>query len=321
MFYLGNVESWLEEIVDTCSKNVLDPSKSIFCLMLFSSLDTSYVDFFKRNKEKISSFSGENVHIFTPIIYNNQTIPDSEWRLLRKSFVEAGANLGFGPSVVLFRLEKREYGSGYNPEYLGAFTLPDKGSSKFLIRLMRDFVSICVAGRSDTTSLLLEVSRILGASNLITRRFSPAQIRLTANESPLHSPTVFLSYSHADSELVLHACDQLKQHGLRVWLDRYEMRAGADVMEDVKRGLNTSDAALLFLSANSATSSWLPFEGAFFHGRNSDRPIIPIVLDKEGKDLASRLPFTSGRIYVDMTDSSKEGGAFQLLAAQIRRMV
>ncbi len=250
--------------------------------MIFSSLDNSYVLFFRRNKEQISSYSGENVHLFTPMVFDNDVIPDGEWHVLRDNFIRSGIELGSGPSVILFCLRKRDRRPGYDPEYVGAFALPER---KGVARLMREFVSICIKYRANPAALLPNLSEMLGKPNLIKNRIDPTEINITSGDSPLHAPTVFLSYSHADSEIVLRAYGELNRHGLRVWLDKYEIPIGAYIFEDVKRGLGASDAALLFLSANSAKSSWLPFEGAFLHGRDTERAIIPIVLGWGGKSV------------------------------------
>lgn len=318
MFYLQNVEEWLEEILDTCRKNRLDPSKSIFCLILFSSLDDSYVKFFRKKKDQIFSYSGKNVHLFTPIIYKNDVVPDEEWRILRQTFVNSGIHINYGPSAVLFRLKKRDLHTGFDPEYIGAFALPEQ---KRISPLMRDFVSICIHNQATTKSLLSNLSEMLGGPNLIHRDFDSSEINLTPRENPLHAPAVFLSYSHEDGEIVSRVYEELKRHGLRVWFDKFEIHVGANVINDVKRGLDASDAALLFLSASSANSSWLPFEGAFFHGAGPGRAIIPIVLDEEGKELARRLPLTKDRLYIDMSGSGKQSESFKALADQVRRAV
>jgi hypothetical protein len=71
MFYLFNVDAWLEEILDRCSEKRLNPQTSIFAIFMFSSLDIEYVNFFAKYKSQISAASGESVHLFTPVVYND----------------------------------------------------------------------------------------------------------------------------------------------------------------------------------------------------------------------------------------------------------
>ncbi len=89
MFYVFNVHEWLTEVITACNENQLSPEESLFALALFSSLDEEHVRFFRDRKSQVSSYSGENVHIFTPIIYED-VIPDNEWRELRDDFNRAG---------------------------------------------------------------------------------------------------------------------------------------------------------------------------------------------------------------------------------------
>lgn len=310
------MQGWLQEIVDQCGKNGLNPSGSTFCIFLFSSLDEKYVTFFQKKRKNISSYSGENVHIFTPVIYNDGLIPDGEWLSLREKFSTAGIGLGSGPSVVLFRLRKSAQHTGYDPAYFGAFNLPER---KPIGPLIRDFVSACISNRFDENSLVHQITLLLGEKNLIDGKIITNEVELTPGINPLNAPSIFLSYSHDDSNIVSRVYSELKNNGLRVWLDRYDLAAGSLVAEDIERGLRISDAVIMFLSANSARSSWLPFEGAFFHGAGPTRPVIPIVLDVEGKALASRLPVTNGRLYIDMSDHSNHEAAFVRLAEQVKR--
>ena len=75
------------------------------------------------------------------------------------------------------------------------------------------------------------------------------------------------------------------------------------LQQKIKDALRASDAMLAVLSRNSISSEWIRFEEAFFHGQNDTRPIIPVVLDDEGKSLANQLPSLSERVYVDLSNS------------------
>ncbi|HEX3495989.1 MAG TPA: toll/interleukin-1 receptor domain-containing protein, partial [Methylocella sp.] len=117
----------------------------------------------------------------------------------------------------------------------------------------------------------------------------------------LHAPKVFISYSHADKAIVLDLYHQLKGKNVNIWLDQFELSPGVLFQKEIEQSLRTSDAMLMVLSRNSNSSKWVPFEGAFFSGQN--KLIIPVVLDEEGKSMASELPFLQGRFYADLSNA------------------
>ena len=128
MFYVGNVHRWLDEVIEACNDNGFKPKESIFCLALFSSLDVELLSFFRDRRKQISSYSGMNVHIFTPIIYDD-VVPDDEWRMLRDQLIQEGIRLGPEPAVLFFRLENYHAGhkgkswNSYQPDFFAAHHL------------------------------------------------------------------------------------------------------------------------------------------------------------------------------------------------------
>jgi hypothetical protein len=65
---------------------------------------------------------------------------------------------------------------------------------------------------------------------------------------------VFTSYSSRDRELVVSIVDRLSEAGLRVWLDRQEIKAGSAWSAQIVEAIDTCPAFLLMLSPNSAAS-------------------------------------------------------------------
>jgi hypothetical protein len=104
MFYVFNVQQWLDEVVSACSENSLDSEDSVFVLLIFSSLNFDFVTFFRDRKPQISQYSGKNVHIFTPMIFDEDVVPDGEWRFIREGFSNTGIQLSNRPSAILFHL-------------------------------------------------------------------------------------------------------------------------------------------------------------------------------------------------------------------------
>jgi len=300
MFYVFNVQQWLEEVVSACSENSLDPEDSVFVLLIFSSLDFDFVTFFRDRRPQISQYSGENVHIFTPMIFDKNVVPDGEWRSIRDGFSRAGIRLSNRPSAVLFHLRKRSDATGYEPRYFAAFELP---AFELFEGRLRDFVDACIAHRKDENRLTCELGILFSGPNLVRHVSGNTPLSDHLIENVLHAPKAFISYSHADKESVLDLYHQLKDSGANLWLDQFELSPGTLFQQEIERAMKASDAMLIILSRNSNISKWVSFEGSFFYslGQSDKKLIIPIAFDDEGRSLATALPFLQGRLYIDLS--------------------
>lgn len=317
MFYVFNVQHWLDEVVSACSENDLDPEDSVFVLLMFSSLDFDFVTFFRDRKPQISEYSGENVHIFTPMIFDGDIVPDREWRLIRDRFSHAGISVSNRPSVILFHLQKRREATGYDPHYFAAFELP--AFNRFELGL-RDFVDACISHRKNETRLTRELGILFNAPNCVRHVSRDTPLSEWPITDVLHAPKVFISYSHADKQSVIDLYHQLKASKVKLWLDQFELFPGVLFQQEIERALRASDAVLIALSRNSSSSKWLPFEGSFFYAQNNRKLIIPVVLDDEGKSLVRELPFLQGRLYVDLSSAEAREESVKWLSSALSEL-
>jgi hypothetical protein len=316
MFYIFNVKHWLEEVITRCNENNLNPEESIFVLLLFSSLDFEFVDFFKARRPQISQYSGENVHIFTPMVFNDKTVPDNEWRIIRQNFVLAHMNFNNRPSAVLFKLRKRDGRTGYDPDHFAAFELPS--FNKFQSDLPY-FVEMCIAYRNEPQLLSRKLTEHFMVRNRVERS-GEDPFRDNIISRVLHAPRVFVSYSHKDKDTVLRLSHQLKKRKIELWLDHFEIFPGDIIQEKIELGLSSSDAILVCLSKNSEKSKWLPFESTLFYGRNETKKTIPVILDQKGKALAREMPSLKDRMYVDISNPKSRQKEVAKLAAVLSKL-
>ncbi|MEO6034785.1 MAG: toll/interleukin-1 receptor domain-containing protein, partial [Verrucomicrobiota bacterium] len=75
---------------------------------------------------------------------------------------------------------------------------------------------------------------------------------------------VFLSHNHADKSRVRRLEERLKQAGLRVWFDEWNVRSGDIIALKVDEGLEQFRVLLLCLSPNALASDWVALEGRRF---------------------------------------------------------
>jgi len=69
------------------------------------------------------------------------------------------------------------------------------------------------------------------------------------------SPTVFLSYAAADTEIVMVVAERLRQAGIRVSLDT-DLSPRARWLEGIERQLTAARFVIFFMSPNSVKSEW-----------------------------------------------------------------
>src|SRR3569832_2352730 len=93
---------------------------------------------------------------------------------------------------------------------------------------------------------------------------------------------VFLSHSSKDKAVVRNLAGRLKEDGLRVWLDEWEIQPGDDRSAKIEEGLERSRVLVLCLSAYAVGSEWTRLEAGTFRFRDPlspERRFIPLRLD------------------------------------------
>lgn len=111
-------------------------------------------------------------------------------------------------------------------------------------------------------ALLAAISEMLGAS----ARFQPetAHLRL---------PSVFISYSHQDTDFVQTLAADLRRQRITVWFDE-RLRGGKDWQDQLAQAVSAADAFALVLSPDSLASKWVPWE--IEKARDYGKPIFPL---------------------------------------------
>jgi hypothetical protein len=133
---------------------------------------------------------------------------------------------------------------------------------------------------------------------------------LIAQEKPKFD--VFLSHNSTDKPWVSEFKGMLERKGLRVWLDKDEIRPGDLFAKALEHGISSSKAVAIIVSPESLASSWV--EEEYYRAlslANSTRQnlrLIPILL--RGADLPA---FLSSRHWIDC----RQGAALDDVADQL----
>jgi hypothetical protein len=70
-------------------------------------------------------------------------------------------------------------------------------------------------------------------------------------------PNVFLAHSSADKPFVETLASHLRQAGVRVWFDQWNIQVGQSIVESIQRGLEEHDQLVLVLSPDAVASEWV----------------------------------------------------------------
>lgn len=93
---------------------------------------------------------------------------------------------------------------------------------------------------------------------------------------------VFLSHSSKDKIAVRDIAKRLKEDGLKVWFDEWQIKPGDSIPAKFEEGLENSRVLILCMSANAFGSDWAQLESYLFRFRdplNKGRRFIPLRLD------------------------------------------
>src|SRR5437588_12649913 len=71
---------------------------------------------------------------------------------------------------------------------------------------------------------------------------------------------VFVSHSSVDAWIAKVMVEKIEALGADCWLDEKDLGGGDVIVEDIRRGINACDEALILISPNSVKSKWVPFE-------------------------------------------------------------
>ncbi len=99
----------------------------------------------------------------------------------------------------------------------------------------------------------------------------------------MKKPTVFISYSHADSKFVNQFADQLKASGVNVWIDKWMIKVGDSITHKINEGIGASDWLIVVLSCASVNSKWVREELSAATIRNIEQDkhafILPVLIE------------------------------------------
>jgi len=112
---------------------------------------------------------------------------------------------------------------------------------------------------------------------------------------------VFLSHNSKDKPWVIDLKNRLQTRGIKVWLDKDEIRPGDLFVEALEKGIKESKAVALIISPDAMNSGWVKAEycRAVNLATNNHLQLIPVLYKK------AEIPgFLQDRSWVDFSDET-----------------
>ena len=113
---------------------------------------------------------------------------------------------------------------------------------------------------------------------------------------------VFISHASEDKQSVaLPLADSLERSGLKVWLDRFELRIGDSLRERIDEGLAESSFGVVILSEHFLKKGWPKNEldGLFALEDGGRRVILPVWHGVNKATVARYSPMLADRLAAD----------------------
>lgn len=128
--------------------------------------------------------------------------------------------------------------------------------------------------------------------------------------TPLQGHT-FVSYARDDQEFVLRLATALKERGFLIWVDQWNIPAGADWDKCIDHALRDCGRVVVILSPASIASDEV--RGELRTALNARKPVLPVLY--RHCDIPRQLQLVQ---YVDLTHGIADEGAFQNLETALR---
>jgi len=123
---------------------------------------------------------------------------------------------------------------------------------------------------------------------------------------------IFISYSRSDKEFAEKLASALKRHGITPWVDTSSIKVGENILQKTRSSFQSSDGAIIILSAASVRSQWVNYEMSSFLAREARQQktlIYPVLIEDAEIPVALR-----DRLYADFRGAF-DVGLEQLLQA------
>ena len=134
------------------------------------------------------------------------------------------------------------------------------------------------------------------------------KVTLIKQPQNMEDQSTFISYSRKDLNFVLKLARDLKAAGVKIWLDKIDIKPGDRWDNSIQTALEECGSLLVVYSPSSVSSENVIDEVSYALGKN--RPVIPVMHER------CDVPFRYRRLqYIDFTENYSQ--ALPTLVAQL----
>jgi molecular chaperone DnaK len=126
---------------------------------------------------------------------------------------------------------------------------------------------------------------------------------------------VFVSYAHADRTLARTIASQLSSHGIRVWIDEGELRAGDSLAERIAREIAKAEFVVALVSESALKSRWCQKELSLAVSGQLTQPGVRVLPLRVGD---VEMPPSLGDVYYRDVDPQDPAAVVPQLVADVR---
>jgi serine/threonine protein kinase len=118
--------------------------------------------------------------------------------------------------------------------------------------------------------------------------------------------SVFISYSSADSDFAGKLASDLQASGIGVWFDKWEIKVGDSIIQNINDGIHDNDYLAIVLSPTSVQSRWVRKElnAALMKELEESRSVVVLPILCKDCDIP---PLLAGKHYADFRDDYERG--------------
>jgi TIR domain len=111
----------------------------------------------------------------------------------------------------------------------------------------------------------------------------------------------FISHASEDKDVVVPLADMLRRAGLKIWLDKHELRMGDSLRERIDAGLAESRFGIVVLSPNFLAKQWPKRElnGLMVLEESGQKVILPVWHGIKKETLLQYSPILADRLASD----------------------
>jgi hypothetical protein len=116
---------------------------------------------------------------------------------------------------------------------------------------------------------------------------------------------LFISHASEDKiDFVRPLAKLLKEYGLNVWYDEFELKIGSSLSASVNKGIKESKFGLIILSKSFFTKSWTNYELKSFTSLeiDNDETILPIWKDVNRKEVVEFSPYLADKVALNSAE-------------------